>query len=217
MIVSDLHIGDRNFKYFEFLDFLMSLKEGTTIVLNGDFEDLYKISQPEAMRKYDLVYSFLKKFDVKRIKGNHDEILTLPKKLEFETKTGLKVLVCHGHHHDFLVRNFSWYTRVASKVEKVLDTIFRCNFRRVLRFLSLGIVTYLGNKVNYRALEDHSDFDLVIIGHTHFAKVISRGGRYLVNCGEWLHDCTYVMITDEGEISLHWWLKNKKKEVIKNV
>lgn len=216
IIVSDLHIGDRNFKYFDFLDFLMSLERGTTIILNGDFEDLYKISQPKAMEEYSLVYSFLKKFNVKRVKGNHDEILTLPKKLEFETNSGLRVAVCHGHHHDFLVKNFSWYTRVASKVEKVLDSIFMCNFRRVLRYLSLGILTYLSNKINYKALEHHDGYDLVVIGHTHFPKVISKDGRYVVNCGEWLHDCTYVKITDDGNVSLHWWIKNKKKEVIKN-
>ena len=185
IFISDVHLGTRDCKSFQLLDFL---KHNTcdTLYLVGDIIDGWKIQQnrwrwdqshTNIIRK---ILSFTKK-DIKviYIAGNHDEFLRSFMPFEFtfgnvqiynqyehSGADGKRYLVVHGDMFDGINRIIPWVSFLG---DKAYDVILNINskfnwIRRKLGFGYWSLSKYLKHKVKqavnfmYRFEENISDY-----------------------------------------------------------
>jgi UDP-2,3-diacylglucosamine pyrophosphatase LpxH len=185
IFISDVHLGTRDCKSFQLLDFL---KHNTcdTLYLVGDIIDGWKIQQnrwrwdqshTNIIRK---ILSFTKK-DVKviYIAGNHDEFLRTFMPFEFtfgnvqiynqyehNGADGKRYLVVHGDMFDGINRIIPWVSFLGDKAyDLILNINSKFNWiRRKLGFGYWSLSKYLKHKVKqavnfmFRFEENISDY-----------------------------------------------------------
>jgi predicted phosphodiesterase len=125
VILSDLHMGDgssnddlrRNGKLIASVLELHYLAKGSTLVLNGDIEDLQKFSLAKIRSAWRGVFSLFDRFahegKLYKISGNHDDKLLEEARYPYPLHPGLRlawgkrtIYVFHGHQASgFLVKH----------------------------------------------------------------------------------------------------------------
>jgi UDP-2,3-diacylglucosamine pyrophosphatase LpxH len=137
IIVSDLHLGTRDSKCHEFLDFLEA-HPTDLLVLNGDIIDGWALNRGSKWRKrHTKVISRILKISnttkVIWVRGNHDEFLgefigshfgnisivedftlSLHRHIEGDTWESDKYLIFHGDVIDVFITKYKWLSKIGS-------------------------------------------------------------------------------------------------------
>ena len=105
VIVSDLHIGSRNFVFHEFKSFIERVPSDYELILNGDvIDDPNQKLTPLHQRILDIIVRISHRQKVVWVHGNHDDGFVRDDIGEIEYKPLYKannnVLIAHGHHFD---------------------------------------------------------------------------------------------------------------------
>ena len=210
IIVSDLHIGSRHFKYAQFLSFLGALPSHATLIFNGDtFDGNWN---RVAAEPYSTIIGLLKAVAKERrlilIAGNHDaDIRVHMRGAEYRKYIVLydTLYVSHGDDFDNVMpRNRTFVTlfrwvhglRVRLGATPIHVAQYAKRWRPFYRFLRRNVML---NAVEHAREQGYAT---IACGHVHHPEdSVVEGVRY-INSGCWTEDELYYIRVDREDVSL---------------
>ena len=217
LIISDLHLGSAHSQEAELLKFLYSV-EFDELILAGDIlEFLRRPTFTDTTSKlFDFVCTLNKK--VIYIVGNHDNAfksfigkktggISFVKQYNFDY-ANRRYRVEHGDEYETGIVNWRYTIEFISFVQNMLERVF-----------DIDLTTWWAKKqIKKRKLKRiwdivkwNDEADVFIMGHTHNPEVLIWVDKHeniktYVNTGDWISNCTYVLVKD-GQVRLRKWTK----------
>ena len=233
--ISDTHLGGKNLKSKQLLDFL-SKTESDYLYLVGDIFDLWKLRSkwhwPEINDR--IVSLVLRKVQagtkVIYLPGNHDASFKSYSDSSFngieicdeyihETVENKRYLVLHGDQFDCVVQKSKWLASVGSILYEYLLVMNRL-YNRVrdyqgkeyfsisafLKHRCKKAVNYIGSYEDTLAgVVKEKEVDGIICGHIHHASLKSMHDFIYANSGDWVESCTALAENHNGTLGLIEW------------
>ena len=226
VIVSDLHLGTKDSKAKEFIEFLEQ-HPTDLLILNGDIIDGWALSRGAKWKKQhtNAISKILKvsnKTKVIWIRGNHDEFIAEFIGMHFgniEIKEDYildNYYIFHGDVIDVFITKYKWLAKVGSIGYDLALWINRWyNRYRVWRGLPYQSISQ-EIKAGVKAATNYvNDFEVtaikmatkhgcqgVICGHIHQpADLIINGARYL-NSGDWVENRTAILLDQDDNFTI---------------
>jgi UDP-2,3-diacylglucosamine pyrophosphatase LpxH len=213
LFISDLHLGSPLFRSEDQVFFLLNGNYDKIFIV-GDIIDTWEEDVEYIVSKHSKLIDTINKLNnVIIIKGNHDPSLQslesiFPGKqvlMEYEFYTGDEIgIIIHGDEFDIMVTKYSWISKILSPIHWVLERV-GINIKAFFRELFYSIANKR-NKSYYKDLVFDIEQSLVekyghkykyvIVGHTHLPKIETINGCIYVNCGDLVHNKTYVIYED---------------------
>jgi len=226
VIVSDLHLGTKDSKAKEFIEFLE--KHPTDLlILNGDIVDGWALNRGAKWKKQhtNAISKILKvsnKTKVIWIRGNHDEFLAEFIGMHFgniEIREDYVIsnhYVFHGDVIDVFITKYKWLAKIGSVGYDFALWLNRWyNRYRVWRGLPYQSISQ-EIKAGVKAATSYiNDFEIaaikmaskhgcqgVICGHIHQpADLMINGARYL-NSGDWVENRTAILLDYQDKFTI---------------
>ena len=235
VFISDVHLGSRDCRAGELLEFLASI-EVDYLFLVGDIIDFWSLRRnffwPQ--QHNEVVRAVLDKAregtKVIYIPGNHDDDmrafsgsvfgnLQIRRKYIHVTATGCELLVMHGDEFDTAVKCSGWVARLGGAAYDLALWLNRSvNFcRRALGLPFWSLATYLKLRlpkaVRYVDAFEHAaaraaaqrNLGGVVCGHVHRAGMREIDGVLYCNDGDWVESCTALVEECSGQMALWSW------------
>ncbi len=210
IIVSDLHIGSRNFLFHEFKSFIERIPPDYELILNGDIIDDPKNKlTPLHQRILDIIVRISKRQKVVWVQGNHDNGFIPDEigKIEFKPiyKINNSLLIAHGHDFDQIMP--------MSKVFMKAFTLMH-NLRIYLGAPPVHVSDYakswkslysvLLKNVMKNAVVSAKDngCTAVACGHTHYPEDRFFEGIRYINTGSWTESPAYCILVNDKNMML---------------
>ena len=216
LIISDLHIGSKGCKTEEILELLKD-ESFERYILVGDIIDgwlfkKYKKFSYQHARVIRRLLKLSKNKDIIWISGNHDEFLRKYTPIEIGNIKVVDEFIedgiwyCHGDKYDGIVK-MRWLGMLGSIGYDLAIVIDRF-LKRFNKKTSLS--KYLKDNVK-AAVSFLVDFEnemvrqakkrkchTVVCGHIHTPNFKLIDGVYYLNCGDWVENCTHVILTNNS-------------------
>lgn len=216
LIISDLHIGSKGCKTEEILKLLKD-ESFERYILVGDIIDgwlfkKYKKFSYQHARVIRRLLKLSKNKDIIWISGNHDEFLRKYTPIELGNIKVVDEFIedgiwyCHGDKYDGIVK-MRWLGMLGSIGYDLAIVIDRF-LKRFNKKTSLS--KYLKDNVK-AAVSFLVDFEnemvrqakkrkchTVVCGHIHTPSFKLIDGVYYLNCGDWIENCTHVVLTNNS-------------------
>jgi UDP-2,3-diacylglucosamine pyrophosphatase LpxH len=213
LIVSDIHLGDKDCKADLLLKILKKQK-AKNIIIAGDLFDHHNLHRlnKEHWKVLSKFRKLSKKCNIIYLIGNHcflkAEFMSIL--LGFNCKDehavqydGKKILIVHGDIFDIYFTRFKWITNFIIKVYYVIRhyTPFADDFFRVFKAKTNDFIEKSSDiKKNALKYIELNDYDHIICGHTHLPE---NDNKY-INTGSFCEkQCSYVTISKKGKIELY--------------
>lgn len=230
IIASDLHLGTKDSKANEFIEFIES-HPTDLLILNGDIVDGWALNRGSKWKKkHTKAISALLKLSnetkIVWIRGNHDEFLdefigssfgNIDIKREYVLEVGDKhYYIFHGDLIDVFITKYKWLAKLGSIGYDLALWVNRWyNRYRSWRGLSYRSISqkikqnvkaatnYVNDFENAAAREAYKNgCDGVICGHIHQpANYKTRNGHYL-NSGDWVENKTAILVDQNNNITV---------------
>ena len=217
LIISDIHMGSPLFKSSQFLMNLLDDPFENVFIL-GDILDVWRDSLEDIEHEYEALIRRInnkaRECNVTIVKGNHDPDISTLKMVFNRCNVHEKyaylnddTILLHGDQYDHMILKHSWLAKIVYCAHKFFSK-FGINVRETFRDLFFSIASKRGKNyfkdlaldVEKEACKEHKGkYKNIVMGHTHLPKVYvdkDEGFRY-VNCGDWIHNLTYVVYTDD--------------------
>jgi UDP-2,3-diacylglucosamine pyrophosphatase LpxH len=216
LIISDLHIGSKGCKTEEILELLKD-ESFERYILVGDIIDgwlfkKYKKFSYQHARVIRRLLKLSKDKEIIWISGNHDEFLRKYTPIELGNIKVVDEFIedgiwyCHGDKYDGIVK-MRWLGMLGSVGYDLAIVIDRF-LKRFNKKTSLS--KYLKDNVK-AAVSFLVDFEnemvrqakkrkchTVVCGHIHTPSFKLIDGVYYLNCGDWIENCTHVVLTNNS-------------------
>ena len=235
VFISDTHLGSRDSRANELLQFLASV-EVDYLFLVGDIVDFWSLRKnfywPQPHN--DVLRAILGKArdgaQVIYVPGNHDDNmrefcgsafgnLKIRRKYVHATADGREFLIMHGDEFDAAVKCSRWLAHLGSFfyecVLRANRALNACRRALGLPFWSLAgyVKLRLKNAVRYvEAFERAAataavqrKLDGIICGHIHRAGVREIDGVLYCNDGDWVESCTALVEEMNGRLCVWTW------------
>jgi len=215
LIISDIHLGDKDCRSEELLKILKRYK-AKTIIIAGDLFDHHNLNRLK--RNHWKVLSKLRKLSKKQkiiyLIGNHcflkAEFMSILLGFDCQDEYILqlkneKILVVHGDIFDIYFTRFKWITNFIIKTYYFVrhytpfaDDFFRCF--RIFKHQTNNFIEKSGDmKKNALKYIEFNNYDKVICGHSHIAEYSDK----YVNTGSFCEEkCSFVVIDNKNNIDL---------------
>lgn len=213
LFLSDLHLGSPLFvsksKILELLN-----GDYDRIFILGDLLDIWEEKLEDILSdNIEIINKLRTLTNVVIIKGNHDPAIirlesVFPKKnicYSFNFNIGDKrCLLAHGDEFDSLIRHYSWLAKIFWPIGWAFERI-GINLKGFFRTLFYSISAKIQKKyyndlvldIEKNMVEKYeNDYDYIIVGHTHLPKINKENGFTYINCGDWVHNKSYVEFVD---------------------
>jgi UDP-2,3-diacylglucosamine pyrophosphatase LpxH len=226
IIVSDLHLGTKNSKAKEFIDFLDN-NPTELLILNGDIIDGWSLKRGSKWKKsHTKVIAKLIKLSIKTkiiwIRGNHDEFLTefidtkigkieiredykieLSELDEYNNFVNKDYYIFHGDVIDIFITKYKWLAKIGSVGYDFALWLNRWyNRYRLLRGLPYKSISQeIKNKVK-SAASYINDFETTAV------KMAQKHNCYGVICGH-IHQPSDKIINGSHYLNSGDWVENK--------
>ena len=210
VIVSDLHIGSRNFVFHEFKSFIERIPTDYELILNGDvIDDPKQKLTPLHQRILDIIVRVSYRQKVVWVHGNHDEGFVRDDigKIEYKSNytVNKNVFIAHGHDFDqimpmcrqfmsafMLMHNLRIY--LGAPQVHVSDYAKKWNLPySVLR------KNVMKNAVNTAKANNCTT---VVCGHTHYVEEHWVDDIRYINTGSWTESPAYCILADNKNMVL---------------
>jgi UDP-2,3-diacylglucosamine pyrophosphatase LpxH len=233
IIVSDLHLGTKDSKAEEFIEFLE--KHPTDLlILNGDIIDGWALNRGAKWKKqHTKVISKLLKLSNKTqivwIRGNHDEFLQEFMGNHFggiEIREDYVLDICntvesyyifHGDVIDIFITKYKWLSKIGAVGYDFALWLNRWyNKYRVWRKLPYQSISQKIKSGVKAATNYVNDFEVtalsmaskkgchgVMCGHIHQPEDRMINGKRYLNSGDWVENMTAICVEDTGRIYLY--------------
>ena len=231
IIVSDLHLGIKDSKTDEFIEFIES-HPTDLLILNGDIIDGWALNRGSKWRKpHTKVISKLLKISNKTriiwIRGNHDEFVqefmgnhigSIEIREDYILNVDEKKYYCfHGDVIDVFITKYKWLSKIgaigydfALWLNRVYNTYRR--FRK-LPYISISqkiknsvkVATNYVNDFETTALSmaTKKGCDGVICGHIHQPEDIMINDKRYLNSGDWIENMSAICVDATGIVYLY--------------
>ena len=231
IIVSDLHLGIKDSKTDEFIEFIES-HPTELLILNGDIIDGWALNRGSKWRKsHTKVISKLLKISNKTriiwIRGNHDEFVqefmgnyigSIEIREDYILNVNQKKYYCfHGDVIDVFITKYKWLSKIgaigydfALWLNRVYNTYRR--FRK-LPYISISqkiknsvkVATNYVNDFETTALSmaTKKGCDGVICGHIHQPEDRMINGKRYLNSGDWVENMSALCVDATGILYLY--------------
>lgn len=230
IILSDIHLGIKDSKAKELLDFLENINS-EHIILNGDIIDGWAIKRGSKIKKpHTKVISKLLKLSNKTkitwIRGNHDEFIkefigTTIGNIEIVEDLIINVgdkkyFIFHGDLIDIFITKYKWLAHLGSigyDFALFINRIYNRyrNFKG-LKYYSISdkikkSVKFATNHINdfeQTAINfaKSKDCNGVICGHIHNPEIKTIDNIKYINSGDWIENLTAILIDTDNNIKL---------------
>ena len=237
--VSDTHLGGKNIKSKELLDFL-TRTDSEYLYLVGDIFDFWQLRRKWQWPKINdqIIEIVLEKAKqgttVVYLPGNHDEILRSYNNSTFNnilicnevihtTVKGQQFLVLHGDQFDCVVQNSKFLSNLGSIAYEILLN-FNRRYNLVRKYFGLGyhsISAFLKQKCK-AAVNHMGDFEQVVLneiatkqvdgvicGHIHHASIRQISDKLYSNAGDWVESGTALVENDHGTLGVVQWIQHQ--------
>ena len=233
IIVSDLHLGTKDSKAEEFIEFIE--KHPTDLlILNGDIVDGWALNRGTKWKKqHTKVISKLLQLSNKTriiwIRGNHDEFIqefigTHLGAIEIreDYKLGINntmesYYIFHGDVIDVFITKYKWLSKIGSVgydfalwLNRVYNTYRKW---RNLPYISISqkikesvkVATNYVNDFEVTALSmaTKKGCNGVICGHIHQPADRIIGGNRYLNSGDWIENMSAILVDNDGKLYLY--------------
>ncbi|MBK8087372.1 MAG: UDP-2,3-diacylglucosamine diphosphatase [Chitinophagaceae bacterium] len=229
IILSDIHLGIRNSRVKEVVDFLSNHK-CDTLILNGDIIDGWQLKKSGEWKKkhtsfFRIIMKYMHKYNTKVIylRGNHDDFLDeiLPfsfgqfviKRHHILQSGSKKYYVVHGDIFDTVTTKLKWLAKLGDVGYTFLLWLNRYynhyRTKRGLPYYSLSQVVKAKVKSAVSFISDYEEqlcavaaanqCDGVICGHIHQAADKMMNNIHYLNSGDWVETMSAIVETKEGE------------------
>jgi UDP-2,3-diacylglucosamine pyrophosphatase LpxH len=224
VVVSDLHLGARNSRTYEFLEFLSTVKTNH-LIINGD---LFEDPRLRGLRDCDIaVLDALRRYarhtELTLLRGNHDPepawyngVLGIPVFDEYLLNVaGREYLIYHGHGWDKSME-------LPAVVIAIADAFYAGSqwidpSHRFAKFLKRKCKTFCKAVKNMRnralAVAEERQLTGVITGHTHIQEDDWYGGTHYINSGCWTEKPSGFIGIRRNEIRTYQWTISSRREI----
>lgn len=207
LIVSDIHLGDKDCKADKILKVLKKYK-AKTIIIAGDLFDHHNLNRLKG--NHWKVLSKLRKLSKKQkviyLIGNHcflkAEFMSIL--LGFDCKNehiielnNQKILVVHGDIFDMFFTRYKVITNLLIKLYYIIRhyTAYADDFFRLLKHRTNSFIEKAGDmKKNALKYIEFNNYDKVICGHSHIAEYDDK----YINTGSFCEKETSFVIIDKN-------------------
>src|SRR5688500_1012560 len=232
VFVSDVHLGSRDCRARELLQFLESF-EADYLFLIGDIIDFRSLLRAFywPAEHNEVLRAILAKAKegtkVVYVPGNHDDNIrefcgslfgnmSIRRKYVHATADGREFLIMHGDEFDTAVKYSRWLARFGATAYEFMMRLNRSvnACRRAFGMPYWSLATYLKLRlpkaVQYVAAFEHAaaqaalsrNLDGIVCGHIHRAGMRHIDGVLYCNDGDWVESCTALVESGSGELSL---------------
>jgi UDP-2,3-diacylglucosamine pyrophosphatase LpxH len=233
IVVSDLHLGTKDSKAEEFIEFL-DKHQTELLILNGDIIDGWALNRGTKWKKqHTKVISKLLKLSNKTriiwIRGNHDEFIqefigTHLGAIEIREDYKLDInntmesyYIFHGDVIDIFITKYKWLSKIGSVgydfalwLNRIYNTYRKW---RKLPYISISqkikesvkVATNYVNDFEVTALSmaTKKGCNGVICGHIHQPADRMINGKRYLNSGDWVENMSAICIDNIGKIYLY--------------
>ena len=211
IVVSDLHIGSRYFKFGPFERFLKALSVDHELIMNGDIIDSpYAHMDSSDQRILDLIEDISYRQKVVWIRGNHDNGY-VPQSFgniifKSSYSLGRRLLITHGDGFDDIMPcsrlfikafNLMHNLRVKLGAKPVHVAEYAKKWKSFYRVLRKNVAL---NAINWAA---EKGFEAVACGHTHYPEDLVLNGVRYINTGAWTEVPAYYLHTTADAMVLN--------------
>lgn len=217
LFLSDFHLGSPLFNCRTDVINLINSPEFSRIVLVGDIIDNWEQTVLQTINEYNDIIGWInkrsKEIQIDYIVGNHDpnkeSIMSIFPNVNIHESLKFKEgIIIHGHEFDDLVTKYDWVARLLFIPHWILER-FGINIKAWFRNLFFS-VSNKRDKKYYRSLvvgiqnecveKYSSEYEFAVLGHTHFPEIITNGSFLYVNCGDLIHNKTYIIYDEESDV-----------------
>lgn len=233
IIVSDLHLGTKDSKAEEFIEFLET-HPTELLILNGDIVDGWALNRGTKWKKqHTKVISKLLQLSNKTriiwIRGNHDEFIqefigTHLGAIEIREDYKLDInntmesyYIFHGDVIDVFITKYKWLSKIGSigyDFALWLNRVYNVYRKwRKLPYISISqkiknsvkVATNYVNDFETTALSmaTKKGCDGVICGHIHQPADRMINGKRYLNSGDWVENMSAICIDNIGKVYLY--------------
>jgi UDP-2,3-diacylglucosamine pyrophosphatase LpxH len=233
IIVSDLHLGTKDSKADEFIEFIET-HPTNLLILNGDIIDGWALNRGTKWKKrHTKVISKILKLSNKTriiwIRGNHDEFIqefigthlgSIEIREDYKlyiNNTGENYYIFHGDVIDIFITNYKWLSKIGSigyDFALWLNRVYNIYRKwRKLPYISISqkikesvkVATNYVNDFEVTALSmaTKKGCDGVICGHIHQPADRMIGDKRYLNSGDWVENMSAICIDNIGKIYLY--------------
>jgi UDP-2,3-diacylglucosamine pyrophosphatase LpxH len=231
IIVSDLHLGIKDSKTDEFIEFIES-HPTELLILNGDIIDGWALNRGSKWRKsHTKVISKLLKISNKTriiwIRGNHDEFIqefmnnhigSIEIREDYILNVNEKKYYCfHGDVIDVFITKYKWLSKIGAVgydfalwLNRVYNTYRKW---RNLPYISISqkiknsvkVATNYVNDFETTALSmaTKKGCDGVICGHIHQPEDRMINDKRYLNSGDWIENMSAICVDTSGIVYLY--------------
>ena len=233
IIVSDLHLGTKDSKAEEFIEFI-DKNPTDLLILNGDIIDGWALNRGTKWKKqHTKVISKLLKLSNKTriiwIRGNHDEFIqefigTHLGAIEIREDYKLDInntmesyYIFHGDVIDVFITKYKWLSKIGSVgydfalwLNRIYNTYRKW---RKLPYISISqkikesvkVATNYVNDFEVTALSmaTKKGCNGVICGHIHQPADRMIGGKRYLNSGDWIENMSAILVDYDGKLYLY--------------
>jgi UDP-2,3-diacylglucosamine pyrophosphatase LpxH len=233
IIVSDLHLGTKDSKAEEFIEFIEK-NPTDLLILNGDIVDGWALNRGTKWKKqHTKVISKLLQLSNKTriiwIRGNHDEFIqefigTHLGAIEIREDYKLDInntmesyYIFHGDVIDVFITKYKWLSKIGSVgydfalwLNRIYNTYRKW---RKLPYISISqkikesvkVATNYVNDFEVTALSmaTKKGCNGVICGHIHQPADRMIGGKRYLNSGDWIENMSAILVDYNGELYLY--------------
>jgi UDP-2,3-diacylglucosamine pyrophosphatase LpxH len=233
VIVSDLHLGTKDSKAEEFIEFLE--KHPTDLlILNGDIVDGWALNRGTKWKKQHtkVISKILQLSNTTQIiwiRGNHDEFIqdfigTHLGAIEIKEDYKLDIhntvesyYIFHGDVVDVFITKYKWLSKIGAVGYDFALTLNRWynTYRkwRNLPYQSISQKIKSGVKAATNYINDFETTALsmatkkgcngVMCGHIHQPEDRMIDGKRYINSGDWVENMSAILIGNDGDICLY--------------
>ncbi len=214
LLISDLHLGSPLLENYRVLLNLLYSTSYDKIFLIGDIVDSWEnniediVEEPIAGSIISAINDVAKTKEVHYIMGNHDPgiakvaehfpyVKIVPDHLVLDD-----TIILHGHQFNKLILKHDFLAKILWPIQWTFER-FGWNPRAYFRDLYYSVASKRSQSrygdlvldIELAAVEKYKDYKTVIMGHTHFPKIIKDSTTY-VNTGDWIHNKSYIEYID---------------------
>jgi UDP-2,3-diacylglucosamine pyrophosphatase LpxH len=233
IIVSDLHLGTKDSKAEEFIEFIES-HPTELLILNGDIVDGWALNRGTKWKKQHtkVISKLLHLSNTTKIiwiRGNHDEFIqefigTHLGAIEIREDYKLNInntmesyYIFHGDVIDVFITKYKWLSKIGSVgydfalwLNRVYNTYRKW---RKLPYISISqkikesvkVATNYVNDFEVTALSmaTKKGCNGVICGHIHQPANRMIGGNRYLNSGDWVENMSAILVDNNGKLYLY--------------
>jgi len=211
LFLSDIHLGSPLFKDKEFILSLLNDISFDIIILLGDIIDSWEDDVDSIIKNNVDIINTINKKNVLYLMGNHEPNINIVKKIfpnidvyKDNIYLGMNVVCTHGHQFDNRLRS-TIISKLTFYMYWIIERIVKIDIRPYFR--ELFSIAFHRDKDYYEDLvldvekravrKFKNDYKSVIMGHTHIPKIATVDNFLYVNCGDWSHSNSYVILNND--------------------